>query len=161
MTIRRANPMETDYILQISGGLVQESSAGHLENQGQNGYNLFLPMLQNGAYYLIDEDFGKLKGFILLGTHRHQMTGRTIGLLLHVYVFPGFRKSGIGRMLMQSAIHELHARGIDTIQLNVYTGNPAKSLYEKLGFTSVSAVMELKKGIGMNPMPQRISGFNY
>ncbi|RHW41628.1 GNAT family N-acetyltransferase [Neobacillus notoginsengisoli] len=144
MAIRKANQSETDYILRISGKMVQESTAGYAPNNDQNGYDLFLPLVQNGAFYLIDEQYRELRGWILLGSEWNSLTAKSIGHLLHLYVFPHHRSKGIAKHLMQAAIHDLYSRGIYTVQLNVFTGNPAKALYKKLGFRSISSVMELK-----------------
>ena len=142
MTIRLANEMETDYILKLTGQVIEESTIGYSINNFQSGYNMFLPLIRNGAYYIVDEENGWLKGWALLGLERNVMTGKTFGNLFHLYVFPGNRNIGIGKNLIKAAIQNLKASGIDTIQLNVFTGNSAKSLYEKLGFRSISNIME-------------------
>ncbi|WP_442596134.1 GNAT family N-acetyltransferase [Neobacillus sp. D3-1R] len=143
MTIRKANEIETDYILKFSGNVINESSMGYAANNYQNSYNMFLPIILNGGYYLVEEENRKIKGWILLTKDRNLLTGKEIGHLLHLYVFPRYRDRGIGKQLMEAAIKELWARKIETVQLNVFTGNPAKAMYEKLGFKKISSVMEL------------------
>lgn len=144
MTIRPANPLETNYILGISGHLVQESSAGYMDNHVQRSFQTFLTLIQNGAYYLIDEENRILRGWILLGKNWNSMSGKVTGHIFHLYVFPEFRHAGIGKRLMQAAITECKNQNIETIQLDVFKGNPAKALYEKLGFQDVSTMMELQ-----------------
>ena len=94
MTIRRATQAETNYILQLSGKVLKESSMGYAENNIQNAFNLFVPIIQNGGYFLIDEKYRKLKGWILLGTDWNYLTNQAIGTLLSIYVFPKYRKTG-------------------------------------------------------------------
>lgn len=117
---------------------------GYAENNIQNAFNLFVPIIQNGGYFLIDEKYRKLKGWILLGTDWNYLTNQAIGTLLSIYVFPKYRKTGVGKELTVAAIKELEAKGIKTIQLNIFEGNPSRNLSEKLGFKRISTVMELK-----------------
>lgn len=144
MTIRRATQAEANYIVQLSGQVMKESSMGYAENSVENAYNLFMPIIQNGGYFLIHEENRHLKGWILLATDFNVPINQVIGHLLSIYVFPKYRKSGIGKDLSVAAIKELKAMGIRTVQLNVFEGNPSRILCEKMGFKQVSAVMELK-----------------
>lgn len=143
MTIRKANAIETDYILRLSGTVLNESSMGYLPNSIENSYTMFVPVIHNGGYYLIEEENRFLKGWILLTIDWNQLTGKTIGHIDQLYVFPFFRKTGIGKNLMKAAIQNFYEQEIQTIQLNVFTGNPAKALYKSLGFKKISTIMEL------------------
>lgn len=143
MTIRKASKQETEHILRFAGQVVQESTVGYAPNNMENAYNMFQPLVKNGAYYLVDDHNREIRGWILLGSEWNPLTGKVTGHLLHLFVFPYYRKFGIGKRLMEAAIQELQSRGIATIQLNVFAGNPAKSLYKKLGFKKISTVMEL------------------
>ncbi|WP_066048761.1 GNAT family N-acetyltransferase [Robertmurraya korlensis] len=144
MAIRRANAVETDYILKVSGLVINESTMGYATNNIEYSYAMFLPVIQNGGYYLIEEESRMIKGWILLTNDWNPMTGQQIGHLVQLYVFPSFRKFGIGKRLMKAAIQNLQKEGINTIQLNVFSGNPAKNLYQALGFKKISTIMELQ-----------------
>jgi ribosomal protein S18 acetylase RimI-like enzyme len=143
MTIRKANAIETDYILMLSGSVLNESSMGYLPNNIGDSYSMLVPVIQNGGYFLIDEENRILKGWILLTKDRNQLTNKIIGHIHQLYVYPSYRKMGIGKNLMKSAIQIFYEQSVDTIQLNVFTGNPAKALYKSLGFKKISTVMEL------------------
>lgn len=143
MTIRKGNAIETDYILRLSGTVLNESSMGYLPNSIENSYTMFVPVIHNGGYYLIEEENRILKGWILLTIDWNQLTGKAIGHIDQLYVFPFYRKTGIGKNLMKAAIQNFHEQEIQTIQLNVFTGNPAKALYKSLGFKKISTIMEL------------------
>ncbi|MBI1351058.1 MAG: GNAT family N-acetyltransferase [Actinomycetales bacterium] len=54
-----------------------------------------------------------------------------------VTVFEPFRRRGIGRELLAHLIDEAGRRGCSAISLSVEDGNPARELYESLGFTVV------------------------
>ncbi|WP_059172542.1 GNAT family N-acetyltransferase [Bacillus sp. FJAT-27445] len=151
MTIRKASKTETDYILRFAGHVVEESTAGYAPNNMANAYNMFQPIVKDGAYYLVDDYNREIRGWILLGSDWNPLTGNVTGQLLQLYVFQQYRNFGIGKKLMEAAIQELQSRGIGTIQLNVFAGNPAKAMYKKLGFREISTVMELdffKKNFG-------------
>ncbi|CAM3919153.1 GNAT family N-acetyltransferase [Mesobacillus thioparans] len=143
MAIKRATQEEANHLIQLSGKVMKESSMGYAENSVHNAYNLFMPVIQNGGYFLIDIEQRKLRGWILLVTDLNPAKGQVMGNLLSVYVFPKYRKSGVARELTVAAINEFKALGIKTIQLNVFNGNPSRILCESLGFEPVSTVMEL------------------
>ena len=143
MAIRRATQEEANHLIQLSGKVMKESSMGYAENSVQNAYNLFMPVIQNGGYFLIDLEQRRLRGWILLVTDLNTVKGQVMGSLLSVYVFPKYRKFGVARELAVVAINELKAMGVKTIQLNVFNGNPSRILCESLGFKPISTVMEL------------------
>ena len=62
-------------------------------------------------------------------------------ILVYIATHKEFRGKGLGRILMQNAIE--YAKG--DIALHVEANNPAKHLYEKLGFTNPYLEMRLKK----------------
>ena len=56
-----------------------------------------------------------------------------------VYVLPPFRRGGIGAHLIAKLLDWGRGAGCELCDLNVLSGNPARSLYERCGF-SVSEV---------------------
>ena len=62
-------------------------------------------------------------------------------ILVYIAIHENFRGTGLGKKLMQSVIDQ--AEG--DIALHVEANNPAKFLYEKLGFTNPYLEMRLKK----------------
>jgi ribosomal protein S18 acetylase RimI-like enzyme len=56
--------------------------------------------------------------------------------LAELYVVPRQRGRGIGRALMQAALHEARARGADTMDIGVDEPDlAARRLYESMGFS--------------------------
>lgn len=56
--------------------------------------------------------------------------------LAELYVVPARRRTGIGRALMNAAIHEARRRGADTMDIGVdEPDEAARRLYESLGFS--------------------------
>ncbi|HZH60336.1 MAG TPA: GNAT family N-acetyltransferase [Metabacillus sp.] len=145
MIIRKANQSETNTLLYMTINAMSESTMGLVHNDVQVGMNMFVPLLNSGSYYLIAlNQQHQIAGWILIGPDYNPINVQKTGTITSLYVFPIYRKTGLGEQLMKTAIQQLRNEGFQKVQLNVYTGNPAKLLYEKLGFTEISSVMELK-----------------
>ena len=143
MIIRKADQNETNTLLYMTINVMSESTMGLVHNDVQMGMNMFVPLLNSGSYYLIAVDQNQIAGWVLIGPDFSPVNVQKTGSITSLYVFPFYRKIGLGKQLMQSAIQQLKAEGFQKVMLNVYTGNPAKQLYENLGFTDISTVMEL------------------
>ena len=53
---------------------------------------------------------------------------------LSVCVLPGYRGAGLGAALVGAAVAEARRRSLPALSLSVEDGNPARRLYERLGF---------------------------
>src|SRR5699024_6747401 len=98
-------------------------------------------VLLDGGYYLVYEENQVIKGWIGLGQSYNYFTDEMDGMILELYVLPKYRKKGIAKKLLNDACNRLKNDGFKKVQLNVYSGNPAKYLYERLGFYDVSIMM--------------------
>jgi GNAT superfamily N-acetyltransferase len=58
-------------------------------------------------------------------------------LLAFAMTEPNWQHRGIGRRLIEDAVGRLAAIGVDALHLAVTRGNPARCLYERLGFQVV------------------------
>lgn len=56
---------------------------------------------------------------------------------LSVCVLPGYRRAGLGAALLEAALREARHRSLGALSLSVEAGNPARRLYERLGFAPV------------------------
>jgi ribosomal protein S18 acetylase RimI-like enzyme len=71
-------------------------------------------------------------GFASIG-----MTEPQVYKLHKLYVMPGYQGKGAGRFIINELIKVIKRKGAATLLLNVNRNNPAKSFYEKLGFTVI------------------------
>lgn len=102
--------------------------------------------------YAFDPNPGK-GGFILLAWEENTLVGALVmnfsgmdefipeNILVYIAVHPRYRGKGIGAMIIQEAIKQCQG----SIALHVEYDNPAKKLYERLGFASKYAEMRLTR----------------
>lgn len=99
------------------------------------------------------KEFISFGGFVMLIVEENKILGATVinktgmggyipeNILVYIATHKDYRGKGLGKMLMQKAID--YSEG--DIALHVEATNPAKKLYEKLGFTNPYLEMRLKK----------------
>ncbi len=97
--------------------------------------------------------FGHQGGFVVLGREKGNIKGAVVvnqtgmsgyipeNILVYIAVHSDQRGKGVGKELMKKAIQM--AKG--DVALHVEADNPAKFLYEKLGFTNKYLEMRFKK----------------
>jgi ribosomal protein S18 acetylase RimI-like enzyme len=102
--------------------------------------------------FAMDEE-KKFGGFIVVAKENHKVAGAVIvnktgmagyipeNILVYIAVHQDYRGKGLGKTLMQKTINQ--AKG--SIKLHVEPENPARFLYEKLGFTSKYLEMRLMR----------------
>lgn len=93
-----------------------------------------------GGFVLIVEEENEIKGAVVI--NQTGMGGYIPeNILVYIAVHDTMRGKGIGKLLMSKAIE--YTQG--DIALHVEANNPAKKLYEKMGFTNPYLEMRLKK----------------
>lgn len=102
--------------------------------------------------YAFGED-GKLGGFLLAAYYEDKLVGTLIinntgmsgyipdHVLVYVAVDASYRGKGFGREIVEKAIEECSG----DVKLHVEYDNPAKRLYERVGFTNKYAEMRFNK----------------
>ena len=93
-----------------------------------------------GGFTMLLQEEDKIKGAVVI--NRTGMNGYIPeNILVYIAIDKNSRGEGLGKNLMQKAI--THADG--DIALHVEANNPARKLYERLGFTNPYLEMRLKK----------------
>lgn len=115
-------------------------------------YEDTIPDIKRAIAYAFGEDGGQ-GGFVLVGEINQKPVGALVMLhtgmtgyipediLVFIAVAPAGRGKGIGRAIIEHAI----AMCPGNVKLHVEYDNPAKRLYERIGFTSKYAEMRYNK----------------
>jgi N-acetylglutamate synthase-like GNAT family acetyltransferase len=88
---------------------------------------------------------GEVVGGVTVACHKNR------GVLGHVVVKTGWRKSGIGKRMMIEVLGKLDARKIGIVEL--YSVPDAMEFYKKLGFRNVSHLTIYKGNVKNSPPP--------
>lgn len=74
------------------------------------------------------------------------VVARQVCYLGGIVVDPRFHRQGIGRQLIEALRNEAQARGVDEIELDVFSFNhSAQAAFESLGFEPIMTRMQLRK----------------
>lgn len=142
MTIRKATDHETEKIVNHALEVLKESTMGHVVVKWEKVLQLISPFLSDDGYYLVHTKNNVVQGWIGVGSTTDIYTDNVVGIIPEIYVRSQYRNQGIAEKLCEEAIRRLKEDGYQKVQLNVFSGNHIKSLYEKLGFEDVSTLME-------------------
>ncbi|WP_025784551.1 GNAT family N-acetyltransferase [Sporosarcina sp. D27] len=143
MEIRLAHEKELLEILAHWKVVMSESTAGYLDKNQEGELSPLAPFFYDDFDYLVFVEEGTVQGWIGIGEIRDAHIHESKGFISELYVLPAFRKQGVGRKLCEEAIKKFKEANYDSVQLNLFKGNNAKYLYENLGFSEVSCLMEL------------------
>ena len=93
-----------------------------------------------GGFALVSEENGSITGAVII--NKTGMAGYIPeNILVYIAVHKDYRGKGLGKELMLKALEK--AEG--SVKLHVEPENPARFLYEKLGFTSKYLEMRLNR----------------
>jgi len=113
----------------------------HLEVRDEDQAHAFLQTVARGGYGTFDPAFARLyrsnPDAIPEGMIIGSRAAPGIGFVLHVAVHPAAQGKGIGTHLVRELADAFRDAGYDRIGLGVTDGNPARRLYERLGFEPV------------------------
>lgn len=146
MKIRDAKILELKEIMKLWIKFQEE----HLKY----GIDIIIEARAKQAEQKIRRDFDKIK--ILVVVEKSKIIGfgianvvnaknkgfkNNFGYISEVYVLPKYRGKGIGTKLINGLIKWLKPKKIKKIDIVVFIDNPAKKLYEKIGFKPIKQTM--------------------
>lgn len=108
----------------------------------------FLEMLENPAMFtLVAEEDGKVAGYCTVTMREPSanpvLQPRRIAWMEELCVAAGYRRHGIGEILMKAAECEAKQRGAEKIELMVWVFNDsAENFYQKMGMSPRASIME-------------------
>ena len=71
--------------------------------------------------------------------------------LFNIAILPSYQGNGFGKLLLNELIIQLKEKGVQTLWLEVRESNPARFLYEKIGFNEV----DIRKNYYPKPSGER------
>jgi ribosomal protein S18 acetylase RimI-like enzyme len=87
-------------------------------------------------------DRGRAVGYMILTFNFDVEFGGLEGILTDLYLRPGHRRRGLGRLLVDVASAYCRSRGVETIELQVGDNNEAaQAFYRRLGFERLSRLV--------------------
>ncbi|AIB45548.1 Ribosomal-protein-S18p-alanine acetyltransferase [Haemophilus influenzae CGSHiCZ412602] len=107
------------YEIEQQAHLVPWSLGTLKNNQGERYFNLKL--IENN----------QIIGFAICQTVLDEAN------LFNIAILPNYQGCGFGKLLLGELIFQLKERGVQTLWLEVRESNPARFLYEKVGFNEV------------------------
>lgn len=107
------------YEIEQQAHLVPWSFGTLKNNQGERYLNLKL--IENN----------QIIGFAICQTVLDEAT------LFNIAILPTYQGCGFGKLLLDKLIFQLKEKGVQTLWLEVRESNPARFLYEKIGFNKV------------------------
>ena len=109
-------------------------------DDSRSGIEKFLNRNPDTCYVAIDND--TIVGVIMVGND-----GRR-GYIYHTSVHPDYRKQGIGRKLVDTALDSLLKLGINKVALVVFDRNKVgNEFWEKMGFTTRNDLIYRNKAL--------------
>ena len=114
-----ASDFDRLYEIEQQAHLVPWSLGTLKNNQGERYLNLKL--IENN----------QIIGFAICQTVLDEAT------LFNIAILPSYQGNGFGKLLLNELIIQLKEKGVQTLWLEVRESNPARFLYEKIGFNEV------------------------
>ena len=95
---------------------------------------------------LVAEADGLILGYVLFGERKSPLKSPyRRGVIHDLYVRPGWRRKGLGKRLLEEALDEMRAKGLDIATVSVaITNRAALSLYRKLGFEDFMLTLAMR-----------------
>lgn len=102
------------------------------EREIEDAVKIWLSYAPLKAAYTLEYE-GKVAGMAVIYVHKYKKLQHQS--LFAIILDEKYRGKGLGTQLMKYLIEEAkQSHGIELLHLEVYEGNPAQRLYEKLGF---------------------------
>ena len=118
--------------------VAQEDWKNHYVAQLRSGQDIYMRWI---------ESRGQCAGFVIFGLEKHRFLPRTSGCVYELYVFPRFRRLGVGETAAKEVIRLLREFSPSKIQLEIALGNTSGvAFWRSLGFKKISERYVLKEG---------------
>jgi len=140
-TIRMATPDDVPALYLLKWQMALAEDAAHTVRASEADWRREMCGPQPRFVAVVAERDGSLIGMAILV---ERYSPAWVGPLLTidaVFVMPAHRRRGVGKALLARAAAEALGRGAPFVELMVQTQNPARRLYERVGFEPVRGAM--------------------
>jgi GNAT superfamily N-acetyltransferase len=159
ITIRRAKPGDIDALAALWNGLMlhhvklygrdKRAENHELRRDAESVWRRYAlkQMRSRNGLVLIAEDSGKPAGYSLnlIKPNIPVFRIRKLGHIADLYLEPGYRGKGIGKLLRDEAVRWFRKKGIKHASIAVHALNPASwKIYRKWGFSDYHVEMRLR-----------------
>jgi len=154
--IRRGGEGDLEVVSDLWASLAREMDAMDRyldldEDFLDKGRRYFRENLRAEEFHIwLAEDEGEAVGFLCAKVERPGpiFVPRPWLHIMDLYVRPSYRRRGVARALMEAALGWAREQGLESADLSVYSTNPARRLYEDLGFVPYRVIMrkDLSRG---------------
>jgi GNAT superfamily N-acetyltransferase len=143
-TFREARDEDTDGLFELFARIVEEGT-GFPQAPPLSEADFERIWLKGKTAVIVAHAEGNLAGAYYLAPN---FSGRAAHIANGGYmVRPELRRKGIGRALVEHSFGEAKRHGFDALMFNlVFESNPARRLYEALGFEAIGRVPEAVDG---------------
>lgn len=156
MDIRKAKPGDTAAIRRIADEvwwptyvpIIGEEQVAYMIELFYSTETIAKQLADGSQTYLLLEDEGQPLGF---AAYSPRAENPNVYKLHKLYCLTGQHGKGCGRMLLQAVEQDAKMNGADRLELNVNRHNPAKTFYEKMGYTiAYEEDIDIGSGYWMN-----------
>jgi ribosomal protein S18 acetylase RimI-like enzyme len=115
---------------------------------------------ESGILYLAFDDADQNSACGIVACYGEEEAGVAQGHVISMWVDPGYRRAGVGRLLIEGLMDWSHARGLRSLKLMVTSVNQgAIDFYERLGFRKTGktgaysndpAIIEYEMGLALD-----------
>lgn len=95
------------------------------------------PFVAAARAFLDDAQFGRFAGFFEHGSYLLPTVPEDAYYLQNLAALPEARGRGVGERLLADCFERARGAGLARVQLDVYDGNPAVRLYERVGMRTI------------------------
>ncbi|MCE4995197.1 GNAT family N-acetyltransferase [Staphylococcus xylosus] len=143
MAIRKANSKELEEINRMVPDVFKSSITVDFDLSEASMRAMSKQLLQEGASYFIYSEDEVIQGFVLVDKKVDALEQKEYGFIYELYVLEAYRNQGIAEALIHFVNDYYKRHNVSEVRLNVYAGNCAKNLYEKLGFRERTITMSI------------------
>ncbi|SCT93377.1 acetyltransferase [Staphylococcus xylosus] len=143
MAIRKANSKELEEINRMVPDVFKSSVTVDFDLSETSMRTMSKQLLEEGASYFIYSEDEVVQGFVLVDKKVDALEQKEYGFIYELYVLEAYRNQGIARALIHFVKDYYKKHNVSEVRLNVYEGNGAKYLYEKLGFHERTITMSI------------------